>query len=33
MKFSKIDNGWMLNCYPENILHKSQELLKQIRDF
>ena len=33
MKFSKIDNGWMLNCYPENILHKSKELLKQIRDF
>ena len=33
MKLSKIDNGWMLNCYPENILHKSQELLKQIRDF
>ena len=33
MKFSKIDNGWMLNCYPENILHKNKELLKQIRDF
>jgi len=33
MKFSKIDNGWMLNCYPENILHKSKELLKQIREF
>ena len=33
MKFTKIDNGWMLNCYPENILHKSKELLKQIRDF
>ena len=33
MKFSKIDNGWMLNCYPENVLHKSKELLKQIRDF
>ena len=33
MKFSKIDNGWMLNCYPENILHKSKELLRQIRDF
>ena len=33
MKFSKIDNGWMLNCYPENILHKSKQLLKQIRDF
>ena len=33
MKFSKIDNGWMLNCYPENVLHKSKELLKQIREF
>jgi len=33
MKFSKIGNGWMLNCYPENVLHKSKELLKQIRDF
>ena len=33
MKFSKIDNGWMLNCYPENVLHKSKELLKQIKDF
>ena len=33
MKFTKIDNGWMLNCYPENILHKSKVLLKQIRDF
>jgi hypothetical protein len=33
MKFSKIDNGWMLNCYPENTLHKSKQLLKQIRDF
>ena len=33
MKFSKIDNGWMLNCYPENVLHKNKDLLKQIRDF
>ena len=33
MKFSKISNGWMLNCYPENVLHKSKELLAQIRDF
>jgi len=33
MKFSKVDNGWMLNCYPENVLHKSKELLAQIRDF
>ena len=33
MKFSKIGNGWMLNCYPENVLHKSKGLLAQIRDF
>ena len=33
MEFSKIDNGWMLNCYPENVLHKSKELLKQIKEF
>ena len=33
MKFSKIDNGWMLNCYPENVLHKNKELLKQIKEF
>ena len=33
MEFSKIDNGWMLNCYPENILHKNKELLKQIKEF
>jgi len=33
MKFSKIDNGWMLNCYPENVIHKNKELLKQIKDF
>ncbi|MDC0856713.1 hypothetical protein OAP96_02720 [Candidatus Nitrosopelagicus sp.] len=33
MKFSKIGNGWMLNCYPENVLHKNKELLKQIKDF
>ena len=33
MEFSKIDNGWMLNCYPENVLHKNKELLKQIKEF
>ena len=33
MNFSKIDNGWMLNCYPENIMHMDKELLKQIREF
>ena len=33
MEFSKIDNGWMLNCYPENVLHKNKELLRQIKEF
>lgn len=33
MKFQKIENGYMLNCYPENIIHKSKDLLKQIREF
>ena len=36
MKFYKIDNGWMTNCYPENIfLQNSQKLfslLKTIKD-
>ena len=33
MKFTKIENGFMLNCYPENIIHKSKNLLKQIKEF
>ena len=33
MKFEKIENGAMLNCYPENIIHKSKNLLKQIKEF
>ena len=33
MKFSKIGNGWMLNCYPENVLEKNTLLLKQLKDF
>ena len=32
-RFEKVPNGIMLNCYPENVLHKSKELLAQIRDF
>lgn len=31
MSFYKIENGWMLNCYPENAIHKSLELLKTIK--
>ncbi len=33
MGFDKIDNGWMLNCYPETAIHKSRVLLKMIKDF
>ncbi len=33
MGFDKIDNGWMLNCYPETAIHKSKVLLKMIKDF
>jgi len=33
MQFDRIDNGWMLNCYPENAIHQSKVLLKMIKDF
>lgn len=32
MDFGKIQNGWMLNCYPETAIHASKSLLKTIRD-
>ena len=31
MEFNRIDNGWMLNCYPENVIHKNMDLLKIIK--
>jgi len=31
--FHRIDNGWMSDCYVENLIHRSKELLKQIKDF
>lgn len=31
MEFYKIHNGWMLNCYPENVIHKSLNFLKIIK--
>ncbi len=31
MSFFKVENGWMLNCYPENAIYKSLELLKTIK--
>lgn len=33
MEFTKIDNGWMLNCYPERAIHQSKVLLDLIKDF
>lgn len=33
MGFDKIDNGWMLNCYPESAIHQSKVLLKMIKEF
>lgn len=33
-KFKQIDNGWMLNCYPENsLIPNNKELFKQIKGF
>ena len=31
MKFFKVDNGWMLNCYPQNKVGKSLQVLKAIK--
>ena len=31
IEFHKVDNGWMLNCYPENIIHKSIKFLEAIK--
>ncbi len=33
MGFDRIDNGWMLNCYPENAIHQSKVLLEMIKRF
>ena len=32
-EFYEIDNGVMLNCYPENVIHKNTELLKFIKNY
>ena len=32
-KFKTIDNGIMLNCYPEHVIFKNLELLKEIRNY
>lgn len=31
-KFYKISNGWMLNCYPENIIKTDHKLLETIQE-
>ena len=33
MGFDRIDNGWMLNCYPERSIHQSKVLLEMIKGF
>lgn len=33
MGFDRIDNGWMLNCYPERGIHQSKVLLEIIKEF
>ncbi|NOS62321.1 MAG: hypothetical protein HOO66_04710 [Nitrosarchaeum sp.] len=33
MGFDRIDNGWMLNCYPERAIHQSKVLLETIKEF
>jgi len=33
MGFDRIDNGWMLNCYPERPIHQSKVLLEMIKEF
>lgn len=33
MGFTQIDNGWMLNCYPERAIHQSKVLLEMIKEF
>ena len=33
MGFDKIENGWMLNCYPERPIHQSKVLLNMIKEF
>ena len=33
MGFDRIENGWMLNCYPERLIHQSKVLLEMIKEF
>lgn len=33
MGFDRIENGWMLNCYPERPIHQSKVLLNMIKEF
>lgn len=31
--FSEIDNGIMLNCYPDYVIHSNKELLQKIKEY
>lgn len=33
MGFDRIENGWMLNCYPERPIHQNKVLLEMIKEF
>ena len=33
MGFDRIENGWMLNCYPERIIHQTTVLLEMIKEY
>ncbi|MCV0431307.1 hypothetical protein [Nitrosopumilus sp.] len=33
IEFYEIDNGWMLNCYPENGFDVNPKFLKSLKDF
>jgi len=33
MRFDRIENGWMLNCYPERSIHQTTVLLEMIKEF
>ena len=31
MKFYKIENGWMINCYPDVLMKENRMLLIEIK--
>jgi len=32
-EFTDVDNGIMLSCYPENVIHNDKELLQKIKEY